>query len=285
MSAIAKLEHLPVQVEQPAATPSDLLRYAMEQKADPAYLRELLLLQREWESDQAKKAFVQAMASFKAQTIKIEKDKHVSFTTQKGTTSYDHATIGNVVGVIVSAMAPFGLSHRWITEQKDGRVIVTCEIRHARGHAETTALMASPDDSGGKNSIQAIASTVTYLQRYTLLAATGLATSDQEDDDGEGPKTDERQQEDTDQQKAAKKKAAHDEALARNSESIAHIKERIDAGDATAAADEWRLLSQDDQRALWVAPTKVPGACFTTAQREALRTAAAASSAAQESAQ
>lgn len=189
MSAIAKIEQLPAtQAEQQSATPSDLLRYAMEQKADPAYLRELLLLQREWESDQAKKAFVQAMAAFKAQTIKIEKDKHVSYTTQKGTTAYDHATIGNVVGVIVAAMSPFGLSHRWMTEQKDGRVIVTCEIRHARGHAETTTLMASPDDSGGKNSIQAIASTVTYLQRYTLLAATGLATNDQEDNDGAGDK-------------------------------------------------------------------------------------------------
>lgn len=88
--------------------------------------------------------------------------------------------------------------------------------------------------------------------------------------------------EDTEEQKAAKKKAAHDEALGRNSESIAHIKERIDAGDIAAAVAEWRLLSQDDQRALWVAPTKVQGACFTVAEREALRTAATSAVASQE---
>ena len=46
-------------------------------------------------------------------------------------------------------------------------------------------LSASADNSGSKNSIQAIGSTVTYLQRYTLLAITGLATEDM-DDDGSG---------------------------------------------------------------------------------------------------
>lgn len=88
--------------------------------------------------------------------------------------------------------------------------------------------------------------------------------------------------EDTEEQKAARKKAAHDEALGRNSESIAHIKERIAAEDIAAAVAEWRLLSQDDQRALWVAPTKVQGACFTVAEREALRAAATSAVASQE---
>jgi len=36
--------------------------------------------------------------------------------------------------------------------------------------------------SGNKNPIQAIASTVSYLERYTLLAITGLTTKDMDDD-------------------------------------------------------------------------------------------------------
>ena len=40
----------------------------------------------------------------------------------------------------------------------------------------------SPDDSGGKNPIQSIGSTITYLERYTILALTGLATKEQDDD-------------------------------------------------------------------------------------------------------
>src|SRR5690606_5500273 len=39
------------------------------------------------------------------------------------------------------------------------------------------------DSSGSKNAIQAIGSTLTYLQRYTLIQALGLAASD--DDDGQ----------------------------------------------------------------------------------------------------
>jgi hypothetical protein len=43
-------------------------------------------------------------------------------------------------------------------------------------------LESAPDESGGKNSIQAIASAVSYLERYTLLAATGLAVKGMDND-------------------------------------------------------------------------------------------------------
>ena len=50
------------------------------------------------------------------------------------------------------------------------------------GHSEETTLKAPPDTSGSKNSIQAIGSTVTYLERYTLLAATGMAAAGMDND-------------------------------------------------------------------------------------------------------
>ena len=59
---------------------------------------------------------------------------------------------------------------------------VTCIVAHRDGHFEETTLSAGHDQSGNKNSIQAVGSTITYLQRYTLKAALGLAASD--DDDG-----------------------------------------------------------------------------------------------------
>ena len=43
-------------------------------------------------------------------------------------------------------------------------------------------MYGTPDNSGSKNSIQAIGSTTTYLQRYTLFSILGLAAG--EDDDG-----------------------------------------------------------------------------------------------------
>jgi hypothetical protein len=70
-------------------------------------------------------------------------------------------------------------------QQREGRVHVTCIVTHERGHSETVTMDAPPDSSGKKNSIQQIASATTYLQRYTLLAATGMATKGM-DDDGRG---------------------------------------------------------------------------------------------------
>jgi hypothetical protein len=43
-------------------------------------------------------------------------------------------------------------------------------------------MQAGKDESGKKNAIQQVASTNTYLQRYTFLAITGLATKGQDDD-------------------------------------------------------------------------------------------------------
>jgi hypothetical protein len=167
------------------SSPAGMIAYAMRSNASVAELRELYAFKKEYDADEARKAYVAAMAQFKSEPLTIVKDKHVSYTTAKGTTEYDHATIGNVTTQICAALGRHGFSHRWNTDQQDGgRIVVTCVITHSRGHFESTTLKASPDDSGGKNNIQAIASAVTYLQRYTLLAATGMATSDQEDDDG-----------------------------------------------------------------------------------------------------
>lgn len=170
-----------------AVTPMQMLAMAIERGADVGMLEKLMALQERWEANEARKAFVAALSAFKAEPPTIEKNKHVSFPNSKGgTTEYDHATLDQVANVIGAALSKHGLSHRWETEQMDGGMIrVSCILQHALGHSERVTLQASPDQSGGKNNIQAVGSTVTYLQRYTLLAAVGLAAKDQ-DDDGEG---------------------------------------------------------------------------------------------------
>jgi len=144
-------------------------------------LKELLELQERWDATQARKAYVQAMADFKANPPEILKDKTVSYKEVR----YNHASLNNVTSRINKALSEHGLTASWVTSQDNGGVKVTCQITHVQGHSESTSLVAPPDSSGSKNAIQAIGSTVTYLQRYTLLALTGLATHDQ-DDDGAG---------------------------------------------------------------------------------------------------
>lgn len=161
-------------------TPNALLQLAVQQGADIGKLEQLMALQERWEANEARKAFVVAMASFKADPPTIRKNKHVAF----GTTRYDHATLDEVTGKIAAGLARHGLSHSWSVAQADGAITVRCTITHVLGHSESVTMTSGADTSGQKNAIQAIGSAVTYLQRYTLLAATGLSTSDMVDDDG-----------------------------------------------------------------------------------------------------
>lgn len=168
-------------------SPADLISAAVGSGADLEKMKDLLALQKDWEANEARKAYHQAMADFKANPPQIYKDSHVKFQTSKGTTEYKHASLANVCDKIGKAMSPHGLSASWVTKQDGSRVSVTCRLAHALGHYEETTLSANPDDSGSKNQIQAIGSTVTYLQRYTLLALTGLATEEQDNDAQSAP--------------------------------------------------------------------------------------------------
>lgn len=181
-------------IPAPAGTPMSesesimrLVAQAMDKPDfDVAKLQALLEVKERWEKNEARKAFVAALNAFKSNPPELSKNKHVMFETQKGRTEYDHATLDNVSLNIGRALSQHGLSHRWDVEQKEGGIIkVTCVLTHCQGHSERVPMEGMPDISGGKNSIQGIGSTVTYLQRYTLLAATGMAVKDQ-DDDGEG---------------------------------------------------------------------------------------------------
>jgi len=166
-----------------AGTPAYMLQLAVEQNADLAKLEKLMELQERWEKNEARKAFVVALSAFKANPPELTKNKHVRFDTQRGITEYDHATLDHVSSEIGKALAVHGLSHRWDVEQQAGGIIcVTCVLTHVLGHSERVPMQSLADQSGGKNSIQAIGSTVTYLQRYTLLAATGVAVKGQDDD-------------------------------------------------------------------------------------------------------
>lgn len=161
-----------------APTPAALLEMAVSQNADLEKLEKLMELQERWEVNEARKAYHAAMTAFKKNPPEIEKDKQVEY---KGT-RYDHASLYNTTKTINSALSEHGLTSSWKTEQSNGQVAVTCIITHELGHSEYTTLYSEPDATGSKNKIQSIGSAVTYLQRYTLLALTGLATKDQDND-------------------------------------------------------------------------------------------------------
>ena len=181
-TAVATTGSKPPQLAHVGGSPVAMMEMALASGQPLDNLEKLMVLQERYEANEAKKAFVKAMAAFKADPPKIIKDQKVEFQTSNGQTQYDHASLAEVTSKINGALSQHGLSAGWITAQRDGQIFVTCTMTHDLGHAENTTLSAAPDASGGKNSIQAIGSTVSYLQRYTLLALTGLATHENEND-------------------------------------------------------------------------------------------------------
>jgi hypothetical protein len=160
------------------ANPMTILEVALQQNADVEKLMQLWALQKDWEANEARREYNEAVAQFKRNPPEINKNKHVEF----GNTKYDHATLDHITDQITKALSAVGITHRWDTLQTAQEIAVTCILTHQRGHSERTTLKANPDTSGSKNSIQAIASAVTYLQRYTLLSATGMAARGTDND-------------------------------------------------------------------------------------------------------
>jgi len=187
--AVAKREARAVAVATPSipTTPMDLLRIVTERGASVDEIGKFMDLMERQQANEARQAFVRAMAAFKRNPPDIYKDKAVDFTSQKGRTHYMHATLGNICEQIIGALAQHGISHSWTVEQPSAReVVVTCVLTHELGHSERVQFRAMGDDTGNKNPIQQMASAITYCQRYTLLAACGIAVKDGSDDDGAG---------------------------------------------------------------------------------------------------
>lgn len=152
-------------------TPMDLIQRAASQGASIEQMQQLFELKLRVEADEARKAFNMAMAKFKLDPPQINKNVKK----KAGSIDLHYASLDNVVDTICPALSAVGIRHRWETKQDQALISVSCILSHDLGHCEVTTLAAVADSSGSKNSIQAIASTVTYLERYTLLAATGMA--------------------------------------------------------------------------------------------------------------
>lgn len=184
MSNVATIEHdAPEAQTGTALTPMEMLNTAVERGASIETLEKLMALQERWEANQGRKAFDAAMAAAKSEIPTISKTREVDFTTAKGRTNYRFEDLAEIARVVTPILAKHGLSYRFRTASPVGEpVTVTCIISHRDGHSEENTLVAGRDDSGNKNNIQGVGSTITYLQRYTLKAALGLAASN--DDDG-----------------------------------------------------------------------------------------------------
>lgn len=187
MNAPARVEPMPVKGELVTADGGALMKIIEKATMDPnfdvAKLEHLLSVRDRWEAAEARKAFNVAFSAFKAEAVEIVKNKGVTDGPLKGKR---YAELFSVVNAVTPALSRHGLSASWkLTKDERDWIEVTCTIRHVLGHSEAVSMAGPPDAGGAKNAIQARASTITYLERYTLKAACGLAEQG-DDTDGNG---------------------------------------------------------------------------------------------------
>lgn len=176
MSALAKetQELTPLVSQAIALTPMVMLDRAVSQGASVETLDKLMGLQERWEKNQARKSFDAAIADAKAKLRPVLRNR-------AGHNSKRYADFAAIATAVDPVLSEFGLSYRFRSEQGE-KINVTCILSHKGGHSEETTLSGPADNTGNKNAIQAIGSTLTYLQRYSLVQMLGLAAAD--DDDG-----------------------------------------------------------------------------------------------------
>ena len=175
MAEVMRME--PATVPAPI-TPMGMIDRAVSAGASVETLEKLLALQERWEANEGRKAFDHAIAAAKAEMPAIVKNQ----TANRGNAgSYKYEDLAQIAAQIDPVLSRFGLSYRFRTETHEGRIKVSCIVSHRDGYSETTTLESGSDTSGAKNPIQAMGSAVTYLQRYTLKAALGLAAARDDD--------------------------------------------------------------------------------------------------------
>jgi hypothetical protein len=165
------------------SSPAGMMLTALRQGASLEQVEKMMDLQARWEAGEARKAYNAAFAAFKAEAVRIVKNRDVTAGPLQGKS---YAELHSVVDALTPALSRHGLSASWrLTKDEKDWMEVTCYLRHVDGHEESVSMGGPPDAGGAKNAIQARASTKTYLERYTLKAICGVAEGG-DDDDGNG---------------------------------------------------------------------------------------------------
>lgn len=166
--------------------PLGMLATAVSRGMDVATIQGLMDLQQRHERADAERAYNVAFAAFKAEAVTILKNKAVTAGPLAGKS---YAELHSVVNAVTPALSKHGLSTSWkITKDEKDWLEVTCFLKHSAGHSESVSMGGPPDVGGAKSAIQARASTVTYLERYTLKAICGVSEQGDDHDGGRGAK-------------------------------------------------------------------------------------------------
>jgi len=231
-------------------TPLQILHDAIQKGADVETIKQLMELKREWETNESRKAYISARSDFSGESVEIIKKS-------KGHNS-KYAKLGDELAIVTPLLSKHGLSHNWETSQPDNLITVTCRLTHVLGYSESTSLTYEHENSGSKNGIQAIGSTVSYLKRYTFECICGLASIDDDDDGNQSGKQ-------RGYTEGLAEGLAYGMAIYKHKAVIEMVKDSLDDDNLEAAAEYLYSLTPQELSTINRAPTK--GGIFTIEEK------------------
>ena len=193
----------------PQQRPLTVLEHAARSGATVAEMREMMALQVQMDNHQLELmrekrrmdeedrkaagvlAFRRDFAALCGENITIPKSKFVD---RGRAGSFWQAEYGKVADMLKPALSKHGFgfrhnevfgSRRWMKDGVESDapwVYVTCYLEHRDGHVETLDLEGPPGDLSANTVVQNMQATGSYLKRQGLLALTGTATQDEDDE-------------------------------------------------------------------------------------------------------
>lgn len=153
---------------------------------NPEHLNKVFSFCEKLEERKNKKAFFEALCGFQGECPLIVKKKKVDFKSKSGNrTNYDYAPLDEIVFQIKPLLKKYGLSFSFEQEEVNGGkdVLVTCIIRHSKGHFERSSItIPKLHDDMRMNVLQRAKSALTYAKRAVLESSLGLVVSGEDDD-------------------------------------------------------------------------------------------------------
>lgn len=173
-------EALPA-VSETAAIVQMIERAASNPAVDIDKMERLLMMQERVHARNAKAAFDDALAAMQPELPEIDERGGIKNSAGKVQSTYALWEDINAAIKPILAKHRFGLTFR-VTNDATG--IEVTGVLSGHGHREETAIKLPADNSGSKNTVQAVGSSTSYGQRYTAKLLLNL-TSRGADDDGE----------------------------------------------------------------------------------------------------
>jgi hypothetical protein len=158
-------------------------RAASDPNTDVDKLERLMSLYERITKQQAKAAFTAALAEMQPRLPII--DEKGGIKDRAGNVQSTYAKWDDIAEAIRPLLHEYGftLTFRVVTTPK---VAVTGVLSHRDGHTDETTMELPVDDSGSKNTVQAVGSSFSYGKRYTAIALLNITSRAKQDRDDDG---------------------------------------------------------------------------------------------------